>query len=218
MKYRLSLPAELLDLALWVKGFMPTSEGEALCYWASKALASPNSLGIEIGTYCGLSTIYLGYAASLSKSLVVTIDHHKGSIENGPDWESHDWTLVDPVSNDLDTLGRFRAAMRVTNLNKYVMAVLGDSRNAAKFIKHPVDFIFLDGGHDEKTQWSDFQSYSPLLGLGGTLAIHDVFPDPKDGGRPPFEIFQHALESATYQEISSEGSLRILKKIIDDGA
>jgi hypothetical protein len=49
---------------------------------------------------------------------------------------------------------------------------------------------------------------------GGTLAIHDVFPDPADGGRPPYEnIYLPAIASGLFEEIGAEGSLRILRRV-----
>ena len=50
--------------------------------------------------------------------------------------------------------------------------------------------------------------------VGGTLAIHDVFPDPADGGRPPYEqIYLPALESGQFEEIGATGSLRVLRRV-----
>ena len=49
---------------------------------------------------------------------------------------------------------------------------------------------------------------------GGLLAIHDVFPDPADGGRPPYErIYLPALASGRFAEVSASGSLRVLRRI-----
>jgi hypothetical protein len=42
------------------------------------------------------------------------------------------------------------------------------------------------------------------------LLIHDVFPDPADGGRPPYEIYCRALESGRFTDVSATGSLRVL--------
>jgi hypothetical protein len=52
------------------------------------------------------------------------------------------------------------------------------------------------------------------VALGGTLAIHDVFPDPAGGGRPPYEeIFLPALESGRFRLASASGSLRVLTRV-----
>ena len=59
----------------------------------------------------------------------------------------------------------------------------------------------------------DWRHWTPHLMAGGTLAIHDVFPDPADGGRPPFEIYQRALASDLYEEVAAVKSLRVLKRV-----
>jgi len=40
-----------------------------------------------------------------------------------------------------------------------------------------------------------------------------VFPDPKDGGRPPYYIYCRALDSGQFREISATGSLRLLERV-----
>ena len=53
------------------------------------------------------------------------------------------------------------------------------------------------------------------VALSGALAIHDVYPDPADGGRAPFLIYQRALASGAFTEVRHEGSLRVLERIAD---
>jgi len=60
----------------------------------------------------------------------------------------------------------------------------------------------------------DCRLWSPHVTLGGLLAIHDVFPDPADGGRPPYEaIYLPALASGQFIERSVTGSLRVLERV-----
>jgi hypothetical protein len=47
---------------------------------------------------------------------------------------------------------------------------------------------------------------------GGALAIHDVFPDPADGGQAPFRIYQRAVTSGDFTEVRCIGSLRVLER------
>ena len=47
---------------------------------------------------------------------------------------------------------------------------------------------------------------------GGALAIHDVFPDPADGGQAPYRIYCRALASGAFTEVAAEGSLRVLER------
>ena len=56
----------------------------------------------------------------------------------------------------------------------------------------------------------------PTSPLGGWLAIHDVFPDPADGGRPPYELYCAALDSGEFVEDAACGSLRVLRRIRPD--
>ena len=48
---------------------------------------------------------------------------------------------------------------------------------------------------------------------GGALVIHDVFPDPREGGRPPYYIYCRAIDSGQFREVSVTGSLRVLERI-----
>jgi hypothetical protein len=73
--------------------------------------------------------------------------------------------------------------------------------------------LFIDGGHSRAAVNADYQGWTPHLLPGGVLAMHDVFPDPSDGGRPPFEVYQQALASGGFDEIDSVGSLRILRRL-----
>jgi hypothetical protein len=57
----------------------------------------------------------------------------------------------------------------------------------------------------------------PHVASNGLLAIHDVFPDPADGGRPPYELYCRALASGAFEELPElgEGSLRVLRRVAD---
>jgi hypothetical protein len=60
----------------------------------------------------------------------------------------------------------------------------------------------------------DYELWTPHVAQGGILAIHDVFPDPKDGGRPPYEnIYLPALASGKFVEVTATGSLRVLRRL-----
>ncbi|MDA8375332.1 MAG: class I SAM-dependent methyltransferase [Actinomycetota bacterium] len=208
---RQALPERLARVAGVVRGFMPAAEGEALCHFASLVLA-PGTTGIEVGSYCGLSTIYLAHAAKEAGATIVSIDHHRGSEENGPGWEYHDAALVDPLSGTLDTLYRFRRTLEVAGIADQVVAVVADSAAAAAVLS-PARLVFIDGGHGREIAWRDYRSYAPKVETSGLLIIHDVFEDPKQGGRPPWEIYREAIDSGAFVEFGREGSLRALRRI-----
>ena len=61
---------------------------------------------------------------------------------------------------------------------------------------------------------TDYERWTPHVVPGGTLCIHDVFPDPADGGRPPYEqIYLPALASGRFEEVTAIGSLRVLRRL-----
>lgn len=205
-----TMPADLLELATNAKGFMPADEGELLFRIALERL--PHGPALEVGTYCGKSAIYLGAAArELGTGTVFTVDHHRGSEENQAGWEHHDPTVVDPELGLMDTLGQFRKNIAHAGLEDQVVAVVGQSATVAAHWHAPLSLLFIDGGHGEEPARVDYESWTPKVMPGGYLAIHDVFPDPADGGRPPYEqIYLPALDSGDFTEVAAVGSLRVL--------
>jgi len=201
----------LIELTKSVKGFMPVDEGLALNRHG-------NSLDIEgplleIGSYCGKSAIYLGFAAKENRRLLFSVDHHRGSEENQPGWEWHDPEIVDSETGLIDTLPEFRRNIKRAGLEDNIVAVVGDSPAIAKDWSTPLALLFIDGGHGSEPAHADYESWVPKLLIGGKLLIHDVFENPEEGGRPPYEIFQRALTSQSFEEIDAVGSLRVLKRI-----
>jgi hypothetical protein len=72
--------------------------------------------------------------------------------------------------------------------------------------------VFIDGGHTDAAATADYQGWAPHLAVGGALAIHDVFPDPADGGQAPYRIYRRALASGAFTEVRTQGSLRVLER------
>ena len=195
-------------------GFMPENEGLAL-YEAALVVAPDDPL-LEVGSYCGKSTIYLGAAAKAAQSVVYSVDHHRGSEEHQPGEEYHDERLVDPVTGRFDTFPTFRRTIEEAGLLDWVVPVVARSDVVRNMWQTPLSFVFIDGGHSMEAARTDYL-WSTAVRLGGMLAIHDVFPDPADGGRPPFEIYQRALQTDEFEEVVEEGSLRVLKRIHEPG-
>jgi len=203
------------ELALATKGFMPADEGDAL--WSAAVAAGaavPNAPMLEVGSYCGRSTIWIGDAAERSGVVVFAVDHHRGSEENQAGWEHHDPSVVDARIDEMDTLPFFRAAIHDAGLESSVVAVVGRSPLVASTWTTPLSFLFIDGGHGDEPARLDYEGWTPHVAVGGTLAIHDVFPNTADGGRPPYEqIFRPALESGRFELLSATGSLRVLRRV-----
>ncbi|MFD8966650.1 class I SAM-dependent methyltransferase [Streptomyces sp. NPDC059568] len=193
------------------KGFMSVHEGLALYAAAAEAGALGLPL-LEIGTYCGRSTLLLAAAAKEAGTVAVTVDHHRGSEEQQPGWEYHDPAVVDPDLGVMDTLPTFRRTLHRAGLEDQVIAVVGRSPQIAKVWGSPLGLVFIDGGHTEEHANGDYEGWAPHLAEGGLLVIHDVFPDPADGGRPPYHIYLRALASGAFTELPDTGSLRVLRR------
>ena len=208
----MAMDTRLLEVARAAKGFMPDDEGAAL-YDAGLRGGAVGPL-LEIGTYCGKSAVYLGAAAREAGTVCFTVDHHRGSEENQAGWEHHDTSLVEPGTGRMNTLPTFLHTMREAELEGTVIGVVGLSPVVAAHWETPLAFLFIDGGHGVEPARADYESWTPKVAVGGTLAIHDVFPDPADGGRPPYEeIYLPALASGLFEETSATGSLRVLRRV-----
>ncbi|MEV6581628.1 class I SAM-dependent methyltransferase [Streptomyces sp. NPDC051582] len=202
---------EILAAFEAAKGFMPVREGLALYEAAATAAALGLPL-LEVGTYCGRSTILLADAAREAGVAAITVDHHRGSEEQQPGWEYHDPSVVDPEVGLMDTLPTFRRTLHKAGLEDHVIAIVGRSPQVAAAWGGKLGFVFIDGGHTDEHAAGDYEGWAPHVAEGGTLAIHDVFPDPADGGQAPYRIYLRALASGAFEEVSVTDSLRILRR------
>jgi len=205
------MDAELRRQAEAARGFMPPDEGLAL-HDAAAAGAVEGPM-LEVGTYCGKSSVYLGAAARSLGRVLFTVDHHRGSEENQPGWEWHEPDLVDPAVGKMDTLPIFRKTIHDAGLEGTVIAVVGDSPTVAAAWATPLAFLFIDGGHGAEPARLDYERWTPHVVPGGTFCIHDVFADPADGGQAPHDhISRPALDSGRFEEVAAVGSLRVLRR------
>jgi predicted O-methyltransferase YrrM len=203
------MPPDLLAKARAAKGFLPEDEAMLLYDVAVGALAE--GPGLEVGTYCGKSAVYLGAAARAAASTVFTVDHHRGSEENQVGWEHHDPTLADPEFGRLDTLPVFRRTIKDAGLEEEVVAVVGRSATVAAHWRTPLALLFVDGGHTDEHADADYVGWGRWVRHGGTMVIHDVFPDPADGGQAPHRIYRRALGGG-FEEARALGSMRVLTR------
>jgi predicted O-methyltransferase YrrM len=188
-------------------GFMPPAEGMAL-YETAAHYARVGPV-VEIGTYQGKSTIYL--AAGARPQAVITVDHHRGSEEHQPGWEYHDPSLIEKSTGRIDTLPRLRETLHKAGLEDDVVVVVASSQRAAQMWSQPLGLLFIDGGHTDEQAQADYESWALHVARHGALAIHDVFPDPADGGQAPYRAYLRALSDG-FIERRQQGSLRILER------
>jgi predicted O-methyltransferase YrrM len=115
----------------------------------------------------------------------------------------------------MDSLPFARRTIEDAGLEETVVLMVGPSTTIASHWSTPLSLLFIDGGHGHDVAWADYDGWTPKVGIGGLLAIHDVFPDPADGGRPPYELFCAALAGGEFDELTEAGcgSLRVLERV-----
>ncbi len=201
------------DLIDEVKGFLDEEEGMRLYETALEA----SRLGpcLEIGSYCGKSTIYLGSACRENKGILFSIDHHRGSEEQQPGEEYFDPDLFDEDVGLMDTFKNFRKAIEKTGLFYTVVPIVSRSDVVARLWSTPLSLVFIDGGHSYEAVHTDYKCWAKHLIPGGYLLIHDIFDDPKKGGQAPYQVYGLAKESGLFRELPMTKTLGVLKRIDD---
>ena len=199
-------PALLQD----VKGFLGDEEGRRIYTLALEV--SGRGPCLEIGSYCGKSTLYLGAACRESGSILFSVDHHRGSEEQQPGEEYFDPELWDPRSRCVDTLPAFRHTIARAGLEAFVVPMVCPSEVAARAWATPLSLIFIDGGHAEETVRADYLVWSNHLIPGGYLLFHDVFTDPAEGGQAPFAAYRQARDDDRFDERPMTDTLGVLRR------
>lgn len=201
------LPAHIND----IKGFLAEDEAQALYQYASEA--SQHGPVLEIGSYCGKSTIYLGLACRANNSTVFALDHHRGSEEHQAGEFFHDPDLYDSGEGLMDTFKEFRRNIAKAGLNDTVVPVVAGSEAAARHWQTPLAMVFIDGGHSLQAALTDYRCWTAHLQRGGILAIHDLFEDAQKGGQAPFAIYRMAKASGLFEDLGQVNSLGILRRL-----
>ena len=203
--------ARLFALADEVIGFMPADEGRALYDAAVRYLG--DGVGVEIGTYCGKSTVMLGAAAQQTGGVHLH-DRPPPRFRGAPAGLGVPrQSMVDPVTGLFDTLPTLRHTLDAAGLDDHVVAVVGRSTVVARGWRTPLRLLFIDGGHTEEAAQRDFDGWARWVEVGGALIIHDVFPNPNDGGQAPYHVYRRALDTGDFREVSATGSMRVLERV-----
>jgi predicted O-methyltransferase YrrM len=162
---------QLFALADRTKGFMPQPEGLALFEHGLVAgQHHPGGTWLEIGSWCGKSTLYLGAAAEETSCVLYSLDHHHGSEENQAGWEHFDASLVDPVDGRLNTLPTWQRTVANAALESddHRTRWFLDGRRRA--LAQPLDLLFIDGGHGHDVAWADYEGVDAQSGRRWTAA------------------------------------------------
>ena len=192
------------------KGFLDEDEGLRLHDLArDHAAIGPI---VEVGSYCGKSSVYLGAGARLAGGRLICLDHHRGSEEQQSGWEYHDPETVDVDVGQMDTLPFLRRTIREAGLESTAILVVGKSIEVAPLWRDGLGMVFIDGGHSEEAARGDYAAWAAKIASGGILGIHDLFPDPADGGQAPIEIYRSAVASGDFDELPTTKTLGVLRR------
>jgi predicted O-methyltransferase YrrM len=194
-----------------IKGFLASDEAQAL--YDQALLASASGPVLEIGSYCGKSTIYLGLACRTNGSTVFALDHHRGSEEHQQGEFFHDPDLFDSGEGVVDTFREFRRNIHRAGLDEVVVPVVAGSEAAARHWHTPLAMVFIDGGHSLEAALTDYRCWTPHLQRDGILAIHDLFDDAHEGGQAPYAVFRMALASGLFENLGQVNSLGLLRRL-----
>ena len=194
-----------------VKGFLDRQEGNALYEIALDV--SRRGPCLEIGSYCGKSTIYLGSACRKNNSILFSIDHHRGSEEQQPGEEYFDPELYDRKTRRVDTFKEFRNTIEKAGLEDTVVPMVCRSELAARLWSTSLSLVFIDGGHSYAAAYTDYNAWAGHIMPNGYLMIHDIFKNPEKGGQAPYHIYKLAVASGLFKEVSMINTLGVLKRM-----
>ena len=199
------------DCLAAIKGFLDDEEAVHL-YRLARA-ASQSAPCLEVGSYCGKSTVCLATGCRDNDSTLFSIDHHHGSEEQQPGEEYFDPALFDPRLGRINTLPFFLSALEQAGLTETVVPLVCSSAVAARSWATPLGLVFIDGGHAFETAYTDYVCWAGHLQPDGLLLIHDIFENPEDGGQAPYQVYQLALASGLFVFHSRVKTLGVLRRV-----
>jgi glycosyltransferase involved in cell wall biosynthesis len=148
-----------------IEGWLEDDEADLLIAITAKALSAhdkPHSI-VEIGSYCGRSTIVFGSVARLlsTDAKIFAVDPHDGKVG----------ALDQGVVTGKPTLERFKRNIEAAGLTEYVETIQSHSYEVNW--NKPIQVLFIDGLHDYTNVARDFFQFEQWVVAGGYIAFHD---------------------------------------------
>ena len=198
--------AEYMRASAKIPGWLRGEEAKAM---ASLVSSLPdNCVVVEIGSFLGSSSVLLGAALKLRGSgKLHCVDPFDGS---------GDAFSVPIYNNILEGNGGkplrqcFHENIHAADLQNWVEVHQGSADEISKSWLHPIDLLFLDGDHSPQGARSAYESWFPMLKIGGIIAIHNSNPreyaKDHNGSRllaleeihPPVYTDIHLVETTTF--------------------
>lgn len=193
-----------------VKGFLHPDEGARLYELGEQAAGLGPCL--EVGSYCGKSTVYLGSGVRAGGGQLFALDHHRGSEEHQKGEGYHDAELFDAEIERMDSLPAFRRTLFRAGLENNVIPVVASSAQLGNVWRIPLGMVFIDGGHSFAAAQTDLRAWMGHVLPGGYLAIHDIFASEAEGGQAPRTILEQAEASGLFEPRVMTQTLGVLKR------
>jgi hypothetical protein len=186
-------------------------ECEKIRFYASKF--APCGPALEIGSFVGSSTIFIGVEYKQHGNVVYSIDHHRGSTEQQPGCKNFEKDLYNESIGKIDSFTLFREQIEKFGLEKTIIPIVCDSNIVAKYWNIPLSLLFIDGGHEVEQSINDVNNYAPFVVEGGVLAIHDVdvYGKHEDSYEGPRAAFFQAI-SMGFTPVDFKNALVFLRK------
>lgn len=144
---------------------LATYEQEVVLRNLAHAAARPNVKFLEVGSWCGDSSVLLAQVAREYGGQLFCVDWWKGNPQ----------TELAAIAAREDIFSVFWARIRREGLEDVVVPLRGSSEVVAQVLK-PQSFhlVFLDADHRHQAITRDIRDYAPLVsGDGGILCGHD---------------------------------------------
>jgi len=195
-----ALVESVLDRMEQVEGWFRRDEGKLLFEVAYHAVVGQETPAIvEVGSYCGRSTVVLASAARLanSEARVYSIDPHEGEVGDGD--------AIDGVRRESSTFDRFRANINAAGLSDVVVPVRRRSYEVTWDTR--IALLLVDGLHDYASVARDFQHFEPYLLPDAHVVFHDC-----DDSYPGVRAFVAGIAADPgYEEAGTASSLRVFR-------
>lgn len=154
---------------------------------------------VEIGSYCGRSTVCLAWGAKQGLGATVyAVDPHTGS-------EEHQGYMA----HSMGSLPYFRSNMRRAGLERDVVSMITTSEAAVRQVPGPVGLIFIDGDHSQAHK--DLSMWYHKIAPGAWVLFHDSV----GGAWPDVETdVARAVSDGMIEKLEEIGTITVARKAV----
>jgi hypothetical protein len=143
---------------------IPTKEEQIVLRSLALSAARDGCKILEIGSWCGDSSVVLGTVAREKGGQLYCVDW----------WRGNTGTNLMEIAARVDVFSIFWQRVCSEKLDTAVVPIRGRSDVVSEILRnHAFDLVFIDGDHRYESVLSDLRRYAPLVRTGGILCGHD---------------------------------------------